>query len=106
MTVGQILEKSEDELLGLRNFGRKSYDELRDRLIELGYIEAEAEGLIPVVGTPFSDGGSRRPTTIRTSTVILDEDDEEESLSTLGKALKEALREVGEEELLGADDDD
>ncbi|MEO9254069.1 MAG: DNA-directed RNA polymerase subunit alpha, partial [Tepidiformaceae bacterium] len=38
MTVGQVLEKSEDELLALRNFGRKSYDELRDRLIELGYV--------------------------------------------------------------------
>jgi len=41
MTVGQVLEKSEDELLSLRNFGRKSYDELRDRLIELGFLSAE-----------------------------------------------------------------
>ena len=29
MTVGQVLEKSEDELLTLRNFGQKSYDELK-----------------------------------------------------------------------------
>ena len=42
MTVGQVLEKSEDELLALRNFGRKSYDELRDRLIELGFLSLEA----------------------------------------------------------------
>ena len=42
MTVGQVLEKSEDELLSLRNFGRKSYDELRDRLIELGFLSLEA----------------------------------------------------------------
>jgi len=42
MTVGQVLEKSEDELLSLRNFGRKSYDELRDRLIELGFLALEA----------------------------------------------------------------
>jgi DNA-directed RNA polymerase subunit alpha len=41
MTVGQVLEKSEDELLSLRNFGRKSYDELRDRLIELGFLSLE-----------------------------------------------------------------
>jgi len=40
--VGQVLEKSEDELLALRNFGRKSYDELRDRLIELGFLSLEA----------------------------------------------------------------
>jgi DNA-directed RNA polymerase subunit alpha len=41
MTVGQVLEKSEDELLSLRNFGRKSYDELRERLTELGFLSAE-----------------------------------------------------------------
>jgi DNA-directed RNA polymerase subunit alpha len=42
MTVGQVLEKSEDELLALRNFGRKSYDELRTRLTELEFLPAEA----------------------------------------------------------------
>jgi DNA-directed RNA polymerase subunit alpha len=41
MTVGQVLEKSEDELLTLRNFGRKSYDELKTRLRELGYLPSE-----------------------------------------------------------------
>ena len=109
MTVGQVLEKSEDELLGLRNFGRKSYDELRDRLIELGYVDPHAEGL-----QPLSDGGGRgaaavairRPSSVRTSAVILDEEDEEQSLGALGKALKEALKEVGDDDLLGADDED
>jgi DNA-directed RNA polymerase subunit alpha len=42
MTVGQVLEKNEDELLSLRNFGRKSYDELKERLIELGFLQREA----------------------------------------------------------------
>jgi len=42
MTVGQVLEKSEEELLALRNFGRKSYDELRVRLDELGLLSADA----------------------------------------------------------------
>ncbi len=41
MTVGQVLEKSEEELLALRNFGRKSYDELRERLDELGLLSAD-----------------------------------------------------------------
>lgn len=41
MTIGQVLEKSEEELLSLRNFGRKSYDELRDKLNELGLLPAE-----------------------------------------------------------------
>ncbi len=39
MTVGQVLEKSEEELLALRNFGRKSYEELKERLIEMGFLE-------------------------------------------------------------------
>ncbi|MGH7621796.1 MAG: DNA-directed RNA polymerase subunit alpha, partial [Gemmatimonadaceae bacterium] len=42
MTVGQVLEKSEDELLSLRNFGRKSYDELRDKLIELNLLSPDS----------------------------------------------------------------
>jgi len=51
MTVGQVLEKSEEELLALRNFGRKSYDELRERLDELGLLPADRgaieEGELP-----------------------------------------------------------
>lgn len=105
MTVGQVLERSEDELLSLRNFGRKSYDELRDKLIELGYIDPDAEGLQPIV-EQRAESPRRRPTTVRTSSVILDEEDEEESLGALGKALKEALKEVGDDDLLGADDED
>jgi DNA-directed RNA polymerase subunit alpha len=37
--VGQVLEMSEDDLLGVRNFGRKSLDELKDRLQERGFLE-------------------------------------------------------------------
>jgi DNA-directed RNA polymerase subunit alpha len=65
MTVGQVLEKSEDELLALRNFGRKSYEELKARLRELNFLPEETveeevpfevpsvieeEGLLAVVG--------------------------------------------------------
>ncbi len=110
MTVGQVLEKSEEELLGLRNFGRKSYDELRDKLIELGYVDGTAEGLKPIIDTSRTAGGrgamKRPPAAQRGGSVILDEEDEEESLGALGKALKEALKEVGDDDLLGADDED
>jgi DNA-directed RNA polymerase subunit alpha len=41
MTVGQVLEKSEEELLSLRNFGRKSYDELKEKLDEMGLLPAD-----------------------------------------------------------------
>jgi DNA-directed RNA polymerase subunit alpha len=106
MTVGQVLEKSEDELLGLRNFGRKSYDELRERLIELGYVDGNQPGLVPV-----ADQGRGRPQVARrpaTTDVIIDDDEEEEeNLSALGKALKEALLKDGSaDDLIGADDED
>src|SRR5207248_1367754 len=76
MTVGQVLEKSEDELLSLRNFGRKSYDELRDKLVEMGFLEPSA--------ITSSDSRGRDD----------DEEieDEDEELGTLGAALMEALR--------------
>lgn len=117
MTVGQVLEKTEDELLALRNFGRKSYDELRDRLIELEYVDGTAEGLVPIVDSPAKGGApGRAPMAVpsrpgrppvRTSAVIMDEDDDEENLSALGKALKEALLKDGSaEDLIGADDED
>jgi DNA-directed RNA polymerase subunit alpha len=41
MTVGEILQKSEEELLALRNFGRKSYEELRRKFEESGLVTAE-----------------------------------------------------------------
>jgi DNA-directed RNA polymerase subunit alpha len=51
-TVGEVLdmlEKGPDAMLSIRNFGEKSLDELRERLIEKGYLasavgEAEATG--------------------------------------------------------------
>jgi DNA-directed RNA polymerase subunit alpha len=117
MTVGQVLEKTEDELLALRNFGRKSYDELRDRLIELGYVDGTAEGLVPIMDAPAAkSGGMARPGApmgrpaprpARSSSMIMEDDEEEENLSALGKALKEALLKDGSaDDLIGADDED
>lgn len=37
--VGQVLEMSEEDLLGVRNFGRKSLEELREKLEQRGFIE-------------------------------------------------------------------
>ena len=41
MVIGQILEKNDDELLTLRNFGEKSYIELIDKLRELELIDED-----------------------------------------------------------------
>lgn len=65
MTVGQVLEKSEEELLALRNFGRKSYDELRERLDELGLLAADRGEEEHMEAPPLSEEetpiGVRRP---------------------------------------------
>jgi len=52
MTVGQVLENSEDELLALRNFGRKSYEELKTRLRELDFLPEETVEEEPVAEVP------------------------------------------------------
>jgi DNA-directed RNA polymerase subunit alpha len=43
-TVGQLLQMSEDELLGLRNFGQKSLVELHEKLAEHGIETASDSG--------------------------------------------------------------
>lgn len=102
MTVGQVLEKSEDELLALRNFGRKSYDELKDKLIEMNFLSA-AEAEARSSGISYDDRD--------------DDDDEDErdvpasadgaeDLGSLGAALMEALRGRGSLGIIGARDDD
>jgi DNA-directed RNA polymerase subunit alpha len=90
MTVGQVLEKSEDELLSLRNFGRKSYDELRDKLVELGLLAPSEDGM--------SDEASAMPLGRSVPSSMTGGDSEDaEDLSPLGAALIEALREAGED---------
>jgi DNA-directed RNA polymerase subunit alpha len=39
--IGQLLGKREEELLSLRNFGKKSLDEIKEKLVERGFIPAE-----------------------------------------------------------------
>ena len=36
-TVGEVLERQEEELLKIRNFGTKSLEELKHRLAERGF---------------------------------------------------------------------
>jgi hypothetical protein len=73
--VGQVLEMSEDDLLGVRNFGRKSLDELKDRLTERGFLE-----------------GSRLAATSSTATGE-EEEEEEEGELVPGAAVEAAAEE-------------
>ena len=45
--VGQLLQLKDDDLLRMRNFGKKSLDEMKERLRMRGFIvpETESEGL-------------------------------------------------------------
>jgi DNA-directed RNA polymerase subunit alpha len=98
MTVGAVLEKSEEELLALRNFGRKSYDELREKLVSMGFL-APGEVDEDSVSLPLHQA-TTRTVTAEPST----ESDEE--LGPVAKALLEALKESGNQDLLHGDDDE
>jgi DNA-directed RNA polymerase subunit alpha len=45
--VGQLLQLKDDDLLRMRNFGKKSLDEMKERLRMRGFIipESESDGL-------------------------------------------------------------
>jgi DNA-directed RNA polymerase subunit alpha len=96
MTVGAVLEKSEEELLALRNFGRKSYDELREKLLSMGFLKPDEDGFD--FGSPMGGGMPSR-------TIVAEPaDDDGDELGPVAKALLEALKESGKE--LPQDDED
>jgi DNA-directed RNA polymerase subunit alpha len=56
--VGQLLQLKDDDLLRMRNFGKKSLDEMKERLRMRGFIvpETESDGLDDLDGDePFED---------------------------------------------------
>lgn len=55
--VGQILQMDEKDLLSVRNFGRKSYDELRDQLVKHGFMSA-ATPIGPFAGSGAALSGA------------------------------------------------
>ena len=110
MLVGQILEKSEDELLTLRNFGEKSYVELAERLHDMGLIDEQdsrlrraREGVFaPVEDEPLTelppvpaDPEAEEERIVGDTPPISDDEDPP---SPLGAALLEALRKAQPDE--------
>ncbi|HZP26415.1 MAG TPA: DNA-directed RNA polymerase subunit alpha [Dehalococcoidia bacterium] len=59
VTVGQVMERSEEELLNLRNFGRKSYDELRDKLEDLGLLPKDGGPMVEALPLEEEEGVPR-----------------------------------------------
>ena len=113
MLVGQILEKSDDELLTLRNFGEKSYIELIDKLLDLNLIETDDPRVRRARDGVFAPTNEEvltslppspeEPATTPTLTAVPEEEaevtvgasEDPEITGSLGAALLEALREAG-----------
>ena len=93
MTVGAVLEKSEEELLALRNFGEKSYLELRDKLVNSGFpaprIDSRHDGAVEAVPAAAE--------TVAPAAVAIEPENDDEEVGALGAALMEALKEAGRE---------
>jgi DNA-directed RNA polymerase subunit alpha len=55
--VGQLLQLKDDDLLRMRNFGKKSLDEMKERLRMRGFIVPETEADLDGVDgdEPFDD---------------------------------------------------
>ena len=108
--VGQVLEMTESDLLGVRNFGRKSLDELRDRLASRGLLDKSRLAVAETTDQPTeeaedsqSDASSTTPPTVgRTDVVSDDDDDNEQDDAGLGEFEDDADDEDDDEE----DDED
>lgn len=73
--VGQLLEMSEDDLLGVRNFGHKSLDELRERLAAHNILEHSRLGEPGSSDGATTEGGTGAITDT-TGTEIAEDDEE------------------------------
>ena len=108
MTIGNLIEMSEEELLTLKNFGEKSYVELIERLAEMKYMREDDSRLMRVRSGAI--GGDDAPLEtlpppppvgsvpeIEPLRTVDDDVDTDENISALGETLLEALREAGAE---------
>ncbi|HXG39841.1 MAG TPA: DNA-directed RNA polymerase subunit alpha [Candidatus Limnocylindrales bacterium] len=56
--VGQLLALKDEDLLRMRNFGKKSLDEMKERLRMRGFLPPEPEGSASPSGSATADDGS------------------------------------------------
>ena len=116
MTIGQVLEKSEEELLALRNFGLKSYDELRERLDELGLLPAGDDGEEEILDAPLLDaeerpiGAKPQPSNEPAAVAVVAEPEAEAAPDTepapVGRRTKKAKAKAGPAVEGGGDDEE
>lgn len=101
--VGQVLEMNEEDLLAVRNFGRKSLDELRERLAAKGFLPENAGTEVGALGAAASAVEERLSDSYEVS-----EDEEEEEQQEYAASDTIEDEEEEEEEQLGrfASDDE
>jgi DNA-directed RNA polymerase subunit alpha len=108
-TVGAILERSEEELLALRNFGEKSYEELRDKLVSKGFPAPRVDSRRAAVGSMVGGmpgGMAAVPGILAPGQSDSDGREEPDDVGSLGAALIQALREAGQDPSRLDDDED
>ncbi len=105
--VGQVLEMTEEDLLGVRNFGRKSLDELRERLASRGLLdksrlvvaeEALAEGEPEDMSEETEDEDELEASDEDLAEETAEEEDEDEEEGFVDEEAVEAKEEKVEEE--------
>jgi DNA-directed RNA polymerase subunit alpha len=93
-TISLVLEKSEEELLALRNFGEKSYLELRDRLVESGFpaprVDSRRGGIAPEPVAVATEEAAEPA-----AEAAAEPESDGEAVGALGQALIDALKEAG-----------
>ena len=97
-TVGLVLERSEEELLALRNFGEKSYEELREKLVAQGFPPPRTDTRFPAAAAAVA-APQEPPARSVEDAALSGADEQEEGVGALGRALMEALKlkEAGED---------
>jgi DNA-directed RNA polymerase subunit alpha len=89
--VGQLLQTPDEELLRMRNFGKKSLDEIKERLVARGLIEAP----LPSAEGDVADGGAVGPDDV---TALGDAGDAVDEGNTLADEDEQVITGAGREE--------
>ena len=86
-TVGQLLQMSEEELLGLRNFGQKSLQELHEKLTQHGIITPEESAARSANAATFAEGMEDDE-----SYMEFDDDDDDDDRGSVSRGRRGARR--------------
>ena len=61
LTIGELVQITEQDLMGIRNFGKKSLNEVKEKLAQLGLSLKKIGGLEPSKAEPAPEAESQEP---------------------------------------------